>query len=190
MLYIHGFNSAPQSHKAQLTKAYFEAKSSEFEVHIAEFPPEPEKAIFTIKSLVSEIGEHCLAGFIGSSLGGYYSLYLHACFGKPSVLINPALRPYDLLEDYIGVNENMYTGERYEVTAEHMQQLRELDRSDLADASRLFLITQTGDEVLDYSDATTLLSRAKLWIDHGGDHAFVDYERVLPSIEHFFHNSL
>ena len=185
IIYIHGFNSSPQSQKALLTQAFFSAPDSCFNLEIANFPPQPQDAIDTLRNLVAQIGVENTAGFIGSSLGGYYSLYLHSEYGLPAVLINPALRPYELLVDYLGENENLYTGERHIVTMEHMDQLRALEVSDKVDVSKLYLLTQTGDEVLDYYQAVAMLPGVKSWIIAGGDHAFQDYSVCLPSIASF-----
>lgn len=186
LIYIHGFNSAPQSQKAQACKAYFERQNSLFNLHIAAFPPAPKAAVDSICEQVESIGKSCVAGFIGSSLGGYYSLFLHDRYGLPAALINPAMRPYELLVDYLGENQNLYTGERYVVTAEHMGQLKALDRLANIRAAELFLLQQTADEVLDFKQACTNLKHVKQWLDYGGDHAFADFERTLPAIEHFF----
>lgn len=188
LIYIHGFNSAPQSVKAQQTQRYFNDRGSDFGVHIAEFPPEPKNAMQALERLCDDLQPNQLAGFIGSSLGGYYSLYLHWRYRKPAVLVNPAVRPYELLSDYLGENENLYTGERYLVTSEHMCQLKALDRVAEAQPESLYLLTQTADEVLSYQEACQALGRSKAWIQAGGDHSFVDYPLVLPSIEHFFAN--
>lgn len=186
LIYIHGFNSSPQSEKAQITKAYFSQGSSSFELEIAEFPPQPRAAMEHLTSIFLDSGSAPVAGVIGSSLGGYYALYLHVEFGVPAAIINPALRPYELLTDYLGVNENLYTGEQYVVTRAHMDELRALDRVSKVRQDKVYLLTQTGDEVLDYQQALDLLPRAKSWIGFGGDHAFQDFNTCLPSIENFF----
>lgn len=188
LVYIHGFNSSPQSEKARLTEAYFQREVPDIHLEVAHFPPQPLKAIHALRDLVRSIGEQELAGFIGSSLGGYYSLYLHVFFQRPAVLINPALRPYDLLQNYLGLNENLHTGERYLVTQAHMDELKQLDVLDKVEPSSLYLLTQTGDEVLDFHQAATALNQAKCWITAGGDHAFQGYQDCLPSIVRFFKN--
>lgn len=158
----------------------------DFDLEVASFPPQPLKATEALCQRVDTLGRRKIAGFIGSSLGGYYSLYLHARYHLPAVLINPALRPYELLRDYLGTNENMYTGERYEVTEAHMSELKQLDVLGCVEQSQLYLLSQTGDEVLDYYQASSALNRAKCWITSGGDHAFQNYRDCLPSIARFF----
>lgn len=124
---------------------------------------------------------------IGSSLGGFYSLYLHVNYALPAVLINPAVRPYELLSDYIGINKNMYTGVEYEVKSEHMEQLLALDvdRTSLK-LSQLFLLTESEDETLNYQEAALKLLGAKMYLSRGGDHSYTSFTKHLPTIEHFF----
>lgn len=184
IIYLHGFNSSPQSEKAQRTVAFFDG--SPFQVHVPALPPQPNQAISTVKHLINTLGEERLAGFIGSSLGGYFSLYLQSLYHVPAVLINPAVRPYELLQDYLGENTNMYTGERYNVEAHHMDELKALEIEVCPRNQKLYLLTQTGDEVLDYQQAVMKLNGIKMWVQYGGDHAFQNFGTVLPSMQSFF----
>jgi len=186
IIYLHGFNSSSRSEKAQLTQRFFEETSQAFQLYIPQLPSEPKMAIKALHELVERLGREAVAGFIGSSLGGYYSLFLHCYYGLPAVLINPAFKPYELLSGYLGENINPYTGEKYTVEAAHMQQLKSLEESRSIRPNDLFLLTQTGDEVLDYREALSGLSGAQTWIVSGGDHAFQAYRNVLPSVLAFF----
>ncbi len=184
IIYLHGFNSSPASAKAQQAHAYFSSASSEFCLHVPALPPEPDLAIGRVVSLLDELGPDRV-GLIGSSLGGYYSLHLHERFGCPAALVNPAIRPYELLSDYLGENTNLYTGETYIVKAEHMQQLKALESRQF-NPEKLFLLTETGDEVLDYRQALDKLCGAPAWVRPFGDHAFVQFDLTLPAIAAFF----
>ena len=186
IIYLHGFNSSSHSEKAQLTKFFFNEAAQAFKLHIPQLPSEPKMAIKKLHELIESLGPEAVAGFIGSSLGAYYSLFLHQLYGLPAVLINPALKPYELLSGYLGENMNPYTGEKYRVEVEHMQQLKSLEVPNSANPKNLYLLTQTGDEVLDYREALLELSGVQAWIVSGGDHAFQTYRDVLPSILAFF----
>jgi len=188
VIYIHGFNSSPRSEKACLTQAFFLSEDCPYELEIAAFLSSPSAAILDLECLIESIGVSNIAGFIGSSLGGFYSLYLHRKFALPAVLINPAMKPYELLQDYLGENENPYTGERYIIESRHMDELRSLDIGDGFTRDQLYLLTQTGDKVLEFQQAVSALPRIKSWIHAGGDHSFQEYSAVLPSIVQFFIN--
>lgn len=183
LLYLHGFNSSPASVKASQAQSYFN-QSNRYQLEVPALPPEPREAIALIKNII-EYGD--ISGVVGSSLGGYYSLFLHAEYDLPAALINPAAKPFELLTDYIGINTNMYTGEQYEVKAEHMQQLLELEQSsDAFNLSRLFLLSEADDEVLNYREAAEKLSGAKMYLTRGGDHSYQAFATHLPAIQSFF----
>ena len=186
IIYLHGFNSSSRSEKAQLTQRFFETTSQAFQLYIPQLPSEPKMAIKVLHELAEKLGREAVAGFIGSSLGGYYSLFLHHYYSLPAVLINPAFKPYELLNGYMGENMNPYTGEKYTVEAVHMQQLKSLEESRSIRPNDLYLLTQIGDEILDYREALLGLSGAQTWISSEGNHAFQSYQDVLPSILAFF----
>jgi len=190
LIYLHGFNSSAQSLKALNTKQYFQDHELGFNLSIPSLPSSPLEAVNTVNSLIRGIGAAQVAGFIGSSLGGYLSLYFQqsAMFKlTPRVaLINPAVRPYELLADYIGENENPYTGERYTIESRHMDELKSLSVPSIATTDNTFLLTMTGDEVLDFQQAVSFLPNAKMWVAAGGDHSFCVYPCALPAIVNFF----
>ncbi|MGB1237556.1 MAG: YqiA/YcfP family alpha/beta fold hydrolase, partial [Pseudomonadales bacterium] len=123
---------------------------------------------------------------VGSSLGGYYSLYLAERFANcRAVLINPAVYPYRLLHDLLGENQNMYTGQRYQLTALHIAQLKALDVERPSDPERLLLLTQTGDETLDYREAVSKLDAITQCVTQGGDHSYQGFEQKIEQIISF-----
>ncbi len=191
VIYLHGFNSSPASEKAAMTQAYFNSSVKDFNLIVPALEAAPLAAMAGVEVMIDEMGADNVAGLIGSSLGGYYSLYLQdrvrhiSGFTPPAALINPAMRPYELLNDYLGENTNLYTGKRYQVLPEHMEELRQLDVLNKLDKKRIYLLTQTGDETLDYRQALSDLKGARMWVAHGGDHAFQEYQRTLPSIMEF-----
>ena len=195
LIYLHGFNSSPKSEKAQLTIDYFQSYSSEtlgqkIKIFVPALPSAPLDAISLVHHLIEQQGQENLLGFIGSSLGGFYSIYLQqyysqAGFIPKAILINPAVRPYELLTDYLGENQNMYTGERYIIESSHMDDLKSLAIKPVVQHKYTMVLTQTDDEVLNYQEAVSYLAGATIWIQHGGSHAFDNYASVLPCILSF-----
>lgn len=184
ILYLHGFHSGPGSEKARLICEHFARKGRASEILAPQLPVHPADATRLILELARPYPANGLC-LIGSSLGGYYSLYAAQVLGCRAVLINPAIRPYELLEDYLGWQTHPYTGERYEIRPEHLHDLQDLDVERIGDPSRFWLLTQTGDEVLDYRQGVEKLKGARQTVIEGGDHAFVDFADWLPAIERF-----
>src|SRR5687767_176271 len=146
LIYVHGFNSSARSHKAGLVKSRMDALGRGGEFACPELPPRPAEAIALLERLVRERPED--TALIGSSLGGYYATWLAEEYGVRAVLANPAVRPYELLKDAVGVQTNLYTGARYEFTAAYLDELRALEVRHVT-PQRYLLVVTTGDEVLD-----------------------------------------
>lgn len=185
LIYIHGFNSSPASLKARQTQVWLEAKSESL-CHSFLCPSlssEPDKAIGQLQLLIEKLDEP--VGLIGSSMGGYYATWLGEKYGLKSVLINPAVRPYDFMMEYLGENTNYHTGERYILKQRHVDVARTLDVDSIKTPENIWVLLQTGDEVLDYRQANVKYARCKLTIEQGGDHSFQHYERHLPAIIDF-----
>ena len=123
---------------------------------------------------------------VGSSLGGYYSTWLvEHNPGVRAVLVNPAVYPYRLLEDWLGNNANLYTEERYELTTTHLAQLKALDCPQLQDPSRYLLLVQTADETLDYREAVDKYAACVQFVQPGGSHGFEQFEALIPAVQAF-----
>ena len=120
--------------------------------------------------------------FVGSSLGGYYSAWFAEQYDCPAVLINPSVRPYETLAEYIGENENFYTTEKWQFDRSHIQQLLDIDIKNITRPERYLILLQTGDEVLDYRQAEQKYSDCQLQIEEGGDHSFLGFENHLDEI--------
>jgi len=108
---------------------------------------------------------------VGSSLGGYYATWLAERHALRAVLVNPAVRPYELLRAYLGPQRNLYTGGEYEFTARHLDELRALE-VDSVTPERYLVLVATADEVLDYRVAIARYSGARQIVVEGGDHGF------------------
>jgi predicted esterase YcpF (UPF0227 family) len=185
LLYIHGFNSSPQSHKAQLIKAYCEQYRPDIKLVTPQLPCFPEDAKQLLISLVERYQSHYRIGLVGSSLGGYLSIWLNSQYGYRAVLVNPAVKPYQLLQDYLGEQTNPYTQEKYRLEASHIDQLKQLDVAEIGQPSDFWLLQQQGDEVLDYRQAVEKLYLAKQTVEAEGDHSFVGFERFPAQIVKF-----
>ncbi len=184
ILYIHGFNSSPLSVKAEVTKQYLAEHHADVNFICPQIKSSPLAAISQLKSILQQAPQTQWY-IMGSSLGGYFSTYLAEQFGLKAVLINPAVKPFELLKDYLGEQQNPYTNEQYQVTEQHIEDLRAL-YSEKISKKQYMVMVQTGDEVLDYQQAVARYHECHLIVQQGGDHSFVDYENMLPEIMTFF----
>ncbi|HET9404063.1 MAG TPA: YqiA/YcfP family alpha/beta fold hydrolase, partial [Burkholderiales bacterium] len=127
---------------------------------------------------------HPGAAVVGSSLGGYYATYLAEKHDLKAVLLNPAVRPYDLFAGHLGPQQNLYTGERYEITMRHVGELRALEVASITPA-RYLLIVATGDETLDYRAAVARYRGCRSIVIEGGDHGLSDFGGCLVPVLEF-----
>lgn len=180
IIYIHGFNSSPDSYKATAFGDYLK-RHAQAEYFVPTLNHEPLECLLKLEQLITP--NTCL---IGSSLGGYFATYLSQQYQLPAVIINPAVAPYELMADYLGPQYNPYQKYHYEVTPLHIEQLRLLSVKQLKTPALIHLYQQTGDEVLDFSKAVQYYKECTQTIEFAGDHSFQHVERHFPDIVSFF----
>lgn len=183
LVYLHGFNSAPQSHKAQVLRRYLEERGLGSRFACPELPHRPFEAIACAEREIA-LRPPGTVTLVGSSLGGFYATHLAEKHGLRAVLLNPAVTPQLDLESYLGTQRNLYTGEAYELTREHIAEWRALDTPTIR-PERYLLIVETGDEVLDHRVAVRKYAGARQIVVEGGDHTLKSFPEHLPAILEF-----
>ena len=190
ILYIHGFNSSPLSIKAEQTRQYLLNHFPQVNFYCPQLVSNPKGAINQLEQIIQSSQPDSSWCFIGSSLGGYFASHLSEKYNVPSVLVNPAIKPFELLEDYLGEQVNPYTEEVYQVTREHMIQLKAIEPKppsfDMPQKNNYLVMVQTDDEVLNYQQAVEKYQHCRLVVEQGGDHSFIDFDQHLPTIVDFF----
>lgn len=180
IIYIHGFGSSGNGGKATLFREYFEE-----EVIAPSLSYVPNLAIDTLEQMIEMLLEKDeTVGLVGSSLGGYYAIYLANKYNIKAVLINPAIYPYNTL-DKIGMAMNYYDGSTFEVTQSHIQSLKAFEIQEIKNQEKFMTLLQTDDEVLDYNDAVEKLADSELVIEEGGSHSFENIESFFRKISVF-----
>ncbi|MBX8574218.1 YqiA/YcfP family alpha/beta fold hydrolase [Pseudomonas cichorii] len=182
LLYIHGLNSSALSNKACRLIALMNSLGAGEQLRVPELHHHPRQAMVQLEAAIQALGRPLL---VGSSLGGYYATHLAHRHGLKAVLINPAVNPHQLFDGYLGTQQNLYTGERWELTQDHITALAELEVPAPQDPDRIQVWLQTGDETLDYRRAESFYRACALRIQPGGDHSYQGFAEQMPALLSF-----
>ena len=184
IIYIHGWNSSGNARKAELLKEEL-ANNAEYEVTSFTLKSHPREAIKQLAEIIESEKVARKVHLIGSSLGGYYAVFLAESLDLKAAMINPAVWAYKIFENDRGENINPNTNEKYIIDQEWVDSLEEIFIEN-PNKNRFLVLLQTGDETLDYRYAEKYFSGAKTIIDQGGSHSFEDLESKIPEmLAHF-----
>jgi len=175
-------NSAPASKKASTLVEVMQRMGLEGQLRVPALHHHPRQAIGQLEAAIAELGAPLL---VGSSLGGYYATHLAERHGLKALLINPVVNPHRLFDGFLGTQQNLYTGERWELTLDHVDALGELEVPAPQEPQRYQVWLQTADETLDYRQAERFYRACALRIQAGGDHGYQGFGAQLPSLLNF-----
>jgi predicted esterase YcpF (UPF0227 family) len=184
ILYIHGFNSSPASHKSNQLRERLQSVGRSTEFRSPALPHLPREAMAMLEREIRGNSADELT-LIGSSLGGFYATWLTEKYGMRSVLVNPAITPHEGLRSYLGPQRNLHTGEAYELTEEHLRQLAGLHVPKPARLDRYLLMHTTGDELLDWRTAVDHYPGSRKILVQGSDHGFREFGDYLDPVLQF-----
>lgn len=186
IIYLHGFQSSALSIKGQQLKQYF-AGNNAVTVHLPDLNQAPLQVMQQMSALIESLQNVTL---VGSSLGGFYATQLVAKYGVPAVLINPAMRPWQLFRELFADADLPY-----QVTPDwvldntQLDQLAQMAHSFVQDADKILVLLQQGDEVLDYREAQRYYSggshRALVITAAQGNHAMDNFAEKIPMLFRF-----
>ena len=180
ILYVHGWNSHANARKAQLTE--HELKNHEiFDTASLTLKNHPREAIKQLTEFISEKQSKHNVHLVGSSLGGYYSVFLAENLNLKAAMINQAVWAYKIFENDRGDVENLNTGEKYFIDQAWIDSLEDIFIENPT-PDRYLVLLQTGDETLDYKYAEKYFSGARIVIDEGGSHSFDGLEKKISQI--------
>jgi predicted esterase YcpF (UPF0227 family) len=180
ILYLHGFRSAPASHKATALAARMAQRGLGERFVCPQLPVSPRAAIAVAEELIG--ASAAPVTLVGSSLGGYYATHLADRHGLKAALVNPAVVAHLSLAEFVGHHTNLYSGEAFDFTAAHIDELRALEVPRISRPERYWLLVETGDEVLDYRQAVARYAGARQTVLSGGDHSFTRWSAYLDEL--------
>jgi predicted esterase YcpF (UPF0227 family) len=189
ILYLHGFTSGPQSVKARALGARMAKRGLAADFVCPQLPASPAAAIALAEQIImrQKVGADKTAingkiTLVGSSLGGFYATWLAEKYDLRAVLVNPAVAARLSLENFVGPQRWLYTDEPFDFTHQHVHELRALELPRLNQPQRFWLLTEEGDETLDYRAAVTYYAGARQTVLPGGDHSFTRWNDYLDEI--------
>lgn len=182
ILYLHGFRSSPQSWKIQELHKAMQARGQDDQLLAPALPVAPAEAMALLESILQKASGPVT--LVGSSLGGFYATWLAEKYDLRAVLINPAVAAQGVLKHLLGVQTNLHTGESFEFTQVHVEQLAVLDVHSPSPA-RYLLLVEKGDEVLDYVRAVERYRGCEQVVLEGGNHSFTKFPDLIPKILEF-----
>ncbi|MBA3507958.1 MAG: esterase [Betaproteobacteria bacterium] len=186
LVYLHGFNSSPQTVKGRKLAVAAASRRDPPHFHIPALHHRPAKAMRDVCAWVDARPDRLRSlTFIGSSLGGYYATWLAEKYGARAIVINPVVRPFAELQAHLGPQQNPYTGECYELAREHFAELQALMVARLTRHERYFLLVRAGDEVLDWREAVARYAGAWQFVAGGGTHGWEDIDAEIPAMLRF-----
>jgi predicted esterase YcpF (UPF0227 family) len=183
VLYIHGFGGSGLGSKAGEFRKFFNSRSIEYLSPSLSFTP--TLAIDTLTQLL----EYLLKKdedikLIGSSLGGYYSIYLSQKYDLKTVLINPSIYPYKTLERSVSDGGiNFFDCSKFEWSQTHLAMLKYFQIKEPIKQSNFLTLLKKGDDLLDYKEASEIFTNTI--IDEGGDHGYSDIADKFEIIKEF-----
>ena len=178
IIYLHGFQSSHLSIKGQYIQAFCQ---NQHHVHLPDLNMPPEQVLAHVSEMIECLDQVVL---IGSSLGGFYATQLVAKHAVPAVLINPAMRPWQLFHDLFGAELPYVVNAQWTLDQTQLDQLEQMAVPFVQDADKILVLLQQDDEVLDYREAQRYYSNAAhqsmIMTEANGNHAMDNFADKIP----------
>ena len=183
VLYLHGFLSSPGSYKAKIIA--HEAKKLGLSFRAPELNLPPHRVTAVIEDEYELLAKDGPVGIVGASLGGFFAACLAAMTDARAVLINPAVEPWNIVSEYVG-EQPLYGREgTFTVQAEFAEHLKLLNPPAFKHPEKTLIFLTTGDEVLNWTQATHRWSDSPAYVLDGSDHAVSDFEQHVDVVMKF-----
>jgi len=184
VIYIHGFGGSGKGFKATQFKKHYRQKSIDFLAPSLSYVP--ALAISTLEEIIENYRDKEIK-LIGSSLGGFYAIYLATKYNLKTVLINPSINPLLTLQRITEENSrgiNFFDLSEFDFNSNHVNMLNRYYVKDIK--KELFLVMlQKDDDVIDYQIAKELFDGSTMILKDGGGHGFEGIERDFEEIDSF-----
>jgi uncharacterized protein len=179
-IYIHGFASSGNATKGNILKEFYKDKN--VKVLTPDFPDEPALAVKELEDIIAK-SEKPVTLF-GSSLGGFYAMYLASKLDVKTVLINLAIKPFRDLKNFTGKVTRHKTGKTFIWKKEYIAQLEEMYNNinkENINPGVVTLMLAKDDGLLDYKETLEFLDGkySKLILEDNSGHEFKNFREIL-----------
>lgn len=192
ILYLHGFRSSPDSYKARLMAETMQSRGLADRWRCPQLPASPAQSahlalkqaedLLALPRRPGEAGDASALTVIGSSLGGYYAVWLAQTLGCKAVLLNPAVHAARDLATQVGSHRMYHSDAPFEFKPSYVDELAGLAVPPPADPLRYLLVAATGDEVLDWQEMRDFYRGCSQIIIEGSDHGLTGFDRWMPEV--------
>ena len=183
ILYFHGFKSSSDSTKAKDLHKFISRRTRNTILITPNIHDNFHDAHDQIINLIESNQPNIF--FMGSSLGGYYASFFSQKYNKKAVLINPAIPPLKDFEMHLGKNKNYSNGNKFIITKNDIDYIRSLSYKKILKPKNLMILLESGDEILNYNDASSYFSGSHIDILYGGDHSYSSFKVKFNKIQDF-----
>lgn len=182
LIYIHGLNSNAQSPKGQMLTDWCAKHRPDIQVIRPDLNVPPQQVMALLTDLINSDAH---TGLVGSSLGGFFATACTAQFRVKSVLVNPAVRPFERFKRYFKDGQKGFTTEGgWTITENDLGDLALLFNPVPLHPEKILVLLKQGDEVLDYRVAEGYYgqngTQCSMVIESGGDHFMHDMADKIP----------
>ncbi|MEW8324759.1 MAG: YqiA/YcfP family alpha/beta fold hydrolase [Candidatus Thiodiazotropha taylori] len=187
IVYLHGLNSAGSSGKAAFLRQALpgiDVISPTYPAHIADLAV--ARLSDELNRLLTERGRPDEPRLlVGSSMGGFYGAWLAQRLGfHHLVMINPALQPWQLLQQVVGWQLNEALGRGYYLSSRMVSDTRRYHTPAEALAIPTTVLVDKGDELIDYRLAQEVYGdKVTMHCFEGGSHTFEHMQEAAAIIE-------
>lgn len=185
ILYMHGFQSSPQSFKAQLIERRLKELNRQNEYICPQLLSSPVKSIELALSLVNQYQPDSIT-VIGSSLGGYYANRIAEQLQCRAVMLNPVINPWKI--KILGDSpdrSDLRVREWLEFIEKYEKELHSVQVSKITRPERYMLVAAKGDALLDWRMMQEHYEGAKHILIEGSDHGLSNFEDYLDDVLSF-----
>lgn len=172
VVYIHGFDSSPNSSTAQVLRTHY--SHEKFLCPAIDHRSDPDKLQAQFDALGKRLMRQDDVVVVGSSAGGLWADYMAIKYGLKTVLINPALSPSTLFPSF-------------DLPAEYIVKYKKLERYlEGRPRHHTVVFSGTGDDVVPSSVVKHHHKNTRLLAGVG--HRLTDYKPVFAAVDSFIGN--